>query len=124
MKIQSLDPRVNRMDFADDEAPKAMIDVHGHGPTFEVFVHNRRGEQHKHAGIVHAANNEIALVLAKEQFARRGRCANLWVVNSNQITATDYNDSDIFDSLPEKTHREAIDYKVKDKINQFLKSKK
>lgn len=124
MKIVSLDPRVSRMEMAEDEMPKEMLSSMDHWQTFEVFVQKKRGDQHQHAGIVHAPNNEMALVLAKEQYARRGHCTNLWVVKTADVTATEYEDSDIFDSVPDKTHREAVDYRVKEKINRYIQSKK
>ena len=124
MKLISLDPRVTRMEFSEGENPKELLDNLDHWPTYEVFVQKKRGDQHEHVGIVHAANAELALVLAKEQYARRGQCVNIWVVNTADVTATSYEDSDIFDSIPSKTHREASDYKVKDKITRFIQSKK
>jgi len=124
MKLVSLDPRVSRMELADGEAPDQTVGEVDHWPTYEVFVQKKRGDQHQHAGIVHAPNGEMALVLAKEQYARRGYCVNLWVVATSDVTATDYLDSDIFDSVPEKTHREPVDYKVKEKINRYIQSKK
>lgn len=124
MKLVSLDPRVSRMELGDGENPQETVGAQDHWPTYEVFVQKKRGDQHQHAGIVHAPNGEMALVLAKEQYARRGYCTNLWVVATSDISATEYEDSDIFESVPEKTHREPIDYKVKDKISQYIKSKK
>lgn len=124
MKITSLDPRVSRMNLADGENPKEVVGEQEHWPTYEVFVQKKRGDQHVHTGIVHAPNGELALVLAKEQYARRGYCVNVWVVASVSVFATEYVDSDIFDSVPTKTHREAVDYKVKEKINNYIKSKK
>lgn len=125
MKNISLDPRVNRMDFSEGEnSTETLKPEVDQWETFQVFTQKRRGDQHEHVGIVHAPNNELALVMAKEQYARRGVCVNLWVVPTSAVTATEYTDSDIFDTLPEKTHREAADYKVKGKINKYLASKK
>lgn len=112
------------MKLSEGSAPAAVVGELDHWPTYEVFVQKKRGDQHVHAGIVHAPNGELALVLAKEQYARRGYCVNLWVVASADVVATEYTDSDIFDSVPSKTHREAVDYKVKEKINNYIKSKK
>lgn len=124
MNKVSLDPRVNRMNLPETENPKNTVDNFDHWQTYEVFTQKKRGLQHVHAGIVHAADAEMALVLAKEQYARRGECVNIWVVKSADITATQYTDSDIFDSTLSKVHREAGVYKVKDKISAFLEQKK
>ena len=125
MKRVSLDPRVSRIDFAEGENPQNLINENtDQWETYEVFTQKKRGDQHQHVGIVHAPSKDLALVMAKEQYARRGYCVNLWVVPTASVTATEYEDSDIFDSVPEKTHREAVDYKVKGKITKYLESKK
>lgn len=119
MKIISLDPRVSRM----TDLPEAEETVEVEHPegwiTYEVFHQKKRGTQHTHVGIVHAPNAEMAIVFAKESFARRGATTNLWVVKSEDVTALDYDDSDIFDTTPEKAYREAGFYKTRDKIEQL-----
>ena len=45
--------------------------------VYEVFHQKARGEHHVHVGSVHATDPEMALVLAKEQYARRAACVNL-----------------------------------------------
>ena len=61
----------------------------------------------------------MALLFAKEQFARRKRCVNIWVVKTSDIFATNLEDEDMFETTPEKIYREAGGYKVMDKINKF-----
>lgn len=116
MKIVSLDPRVNRMEMPESHAELAQ-DESWH--TYEVFHQKKRGAQHQHVGIVHASSPEMAMVLAKEQFARRGQTVNLWVVKSSDVYATSYEDADMFETTPEKLHREAAAYKTRDKIEEF-----
>lgn len=122
MKIISLDPRVNRIELKDPAEMKPVVKGN-FWATFEVFHQKKRGQQHIHTGIVHAPNPEMAMVFAKEQFARRGECTNLWVVKSSEIYASSYEDSDIFESTPDKIHRDPGTYKVKDRLKEF-KSKK
>jgi len=81
---------------------------------FEVFVRERRGDHPVHVGSLHAPDHEMALVLAKEQYLRRGRGVQIWVAPSRCIAAT-----------PNKSYREAYGYKVAEtvrKIRQKLKS--
>ncbi len=80
--------------------------------VYEVFHQQARGEPHVHVGSVHAPDDETALLLAKEQFARRQACVNLWVVAEDAITATDYDDSDIFEHGTDKSYREAFGYET------------
>lgn len=87
--------------------------------TYEVFHQKKRGAQHSHVGIVHAPNPEMAMVFAKEQFGRRGQTTNLWVVKSAEVFAMDYEDADVFESTPQKLHREAALYKTRDKIEKY-----
>jgi ring-1,2-phenylacetyl-CoA epoxidase subunit PaaB len=74
--------------------------------VYEVFQQDHRGEHHHHVGSLHAPDGEIALVLAKENFARRGDCVNLWVVPAHCIHATDYADADVFEHTTDRMYRE------------------
>ncbi|MFQ5461615.1 MAG: 1,2-phenylacetyl-CoA epoxidase subunit PaaB [Phycisphaerae bacterium] len=79
-------------------------------PVYEVFHQSARGEPHIHVGSVHAADPEMALLMAKEQYARRQACVNLWVVPAGAITATPYEDSNMFDRATDKSYRESWGY--------------
>lgn len=81
-------------------------------PVYEVFHQPTRGDAHVHVGSVHATDPEMALLLAKEQYARRQACVNLWVVPAESITATDYGDADIFDRHTDKSYRESWGYQT------------
>ncbi|MBI3359528.1 MAG: 1,2-phenylacetyl-CoA epoxidase subunit B [Chloroflexi bacterium] len=87
-------------------------------PLWEVFHQKARGEHHVHVGSIHAPDAEMALLLAKEQYARRMACVNLWVVRADQIHSTDYADADMFNHATDKSYREAFGYKVGRKIKR------
>ncbi len=118
MIIKSLDPRVDRAQIDEKKEFEGLNDL-DHWQTFEVFHQEKRGEQHQHVGIVHAPNAEMALLFGKEQYARRGATVNLWVVKTSDVFCSEYEDSDMFDTTPEKFHRDPGSYKVMDKINKF-----
>lgn len=80
--------------------------------VFEVFHQQARGEPHIHVGSVHAPDAEMALILAKEQYCRRQACVNLWVVPASSITATSYENEDIFERVTDKSYRESWGYKT------------
>lgn len=125
MKIKSLDPRVSRLGIEEGaENPQAMLNPHEHWPTYEVFHQKKRGTQHIHVGIVHAPSDELALVFAKEQYGRRGETTNIWVVKTEYMMVSDYADSDVFETTPEKIHREASGYSVKAKIDNWIAKQK
>ncbi|NDJ86474.1 MAG: 1,2-phenylacetyl-CoA epoxidase subunit B [Chloroflexi bacterium] len=84
--------------------------------TWEVLHQEKRGDPHVHVGSVHAPNAEMALILAKEQFARRQKCVNLWVVPTVAIVSMPYDDADIFEAGTDKSYREAWGYKVRERV--------
>ena len=80
--------------------------------VFEVFHQQVRGEPHVHVGSIHAPDPEVALILAKEQYGRRQACTSLWVVRAEAISATRYEDVDIFEHATDKSYREAYGYET------------
>ncbi|MDZ4713545.1 MAG: 1,2-phenylacetyl-CoA epoxidase subunit B [bacterium] len=123
MPIKSLDPRVTRENLSDQPNNVPIKDL-SHWQTYEVFHQAKKGDRHIHVGSLHAPNPEMAVILAKEQFARRYKCVNLWVVKTSDVFITDYEDEDIFETNPGKIYREAGGYKVMDRINKFKLEKK
>ncbi len=81
-------------------------------PIYEVFHQSARGEPHVHVGSVHAPDGDMAVLMAKEQFARRQACVNLWVVPMEAIVSTPYEDADMFEHGTDKSYREAFGYET------------
>jgi len=75
--LKSLDPRIDRLHIDQEGAlkPKAELDQL---ETFEIFLQLKEGRPFSHVGNVHAANEEIAFLFAKEQFSRRLTCTGIW----------------------------------------------
>lgn len=121
MDNQSLDPRVKRLKLNNGGEPVTVQEGENWN-VFEVFHQEKRGAHHEHVGCVHAPNAQLALVFAKEQFARRKKCVNLWVVRSADILSFDTEDEDMFANNPDKTYRDASGFKVMEKINKFKRS--
>ncbi len=119
--IKSLDPRVTRAEIEMENTIEPLRQM-DQWETYEVFHQKKRGDQHLHVGIVHAPNPEMAFIFAKEQFGRRGLSVNIWVVKTRDVFTSEYEDSDIFDTVPEKGYREAGGYKVMEKINKYKKA--
>src|SRR5512139_4005699 len=74
--------------------------------TYEVFHQSRRGKAHEHVGSVHAPDPEMALQMARDQFARRLECVSLWVVRTKDVKRTDYQDPDFFSRSFDKSYRD------------------
>lgn len=83
---------------------------------YAVFRQDTKNDPHVHVGDVHATDPEMALVLAKEQFARRDPCVNLWVVPYSQIGATTYDDADLFEPATDKSYRFGGSYRDQQRI--------
>ena len=116
---QSLDPRMNRIELPLGEEKKHQEGDLMQWQNYEVFAQQNRGDQHIHVGAVHAPNSEMALLFAKEQFGRREQCANIWVVKTQDVHATSYEDADMFQHAFDKSYREGDGYKVRVTIDSF-----
>lgn len=103
------DPYHQRLSFAQRRDP-GQVDADTEWRVWEVFQQERRGEHHRHVGSVHASDGEMALILAKESFARRGHCVNLWVALAQEVYATEYDDADVFEHTTDKSYREPGGY--------------
>lgn len=110
---------MNRLDLIHED--RIQTEEHKHWPTYEVFHQKKRGDQSVHVGIVHAPDPELALIFAKEQYGRRFKSTNLWVVKSSEIYTFNYEDEDIFETTPEKKYRDGDYYKVREKVEKFQK---
>ena len=56
-------------------------------PRYIVFEQPEAGAPHRYVGSVHAPDAEMALLNARDIFARRPGLVNLWVVGADQIYA-------------------------------------
>lgn len=119
--LQSLDPRVERMHIPTEGIDPLHLNELNHHETWEVFHQAKSGGRHIHVGSVHAPTAELAMIYAKEQFARRSQCVNMWVVKTLNVYATAVEDSDYFSNNSEKVYREASGYKVMQKVNAYKK---
>ncbi len=117
----SLDPRISRLDLANSEDK---THPNTHLITWEVFHQEKRGKQVEHVGAVHASTPEMALIMAKEAFGRRGKTTNLWVVKTSDVYTFPSEDEDMFETVPEKIYREPGTYKVRDRIEKFRSQQK
>ena len=108
--MSSLDPRLNRVDiykYQQELQPKTSMDQF---ETYEVFLQTKENKSFQHEGIVHAPNQELAFLFAKEQFSRRGTCTGLSVVQTEYIMVSPMTDNDInvYDVVslePEKSNK-------------------
>ncbi len=89
-------------------------------PLWEVFIRARNGLSHQHCGSVHAADAQMALQHARDVYTRRNEGVSLWVVRSEQITASDPAEKDmLFEPANDKIYRHPTFYKVPDDVGHM-----
>lgn len=71
-------------------------------PTYEVFLKRDGKDEYRHAGALDAANNELAMVLARECYVRRAEGDRIWIVDREHVIEPDV---DYLDSNADKPHR-------------------
>lgn len=87
--------------------------------AYEIFHLKKRGKAHVHAGTVSASSFEEALAEAKNQFGAKGVALNVWLVKAADVLRSPEEDKDIWTTVTDKKYREAIAYKVQDRIDKF-----
>ena len=87
---------------------------------FEVFRRTGHKEPYEHAGAVTAPDPEMALLMAKECFLRRGEGEHLWVVRRTDIHA--FSGDPAIDIVADKSYRHPSGYRdVMEKRERALK---
>lgn len=103
--LESLDPRVNRLGLPNEfEQSFSLPGALDQFETYEAFIQVKEGKPFEHAGIVHAPNEEMAFLFAKEQYSRRGMiCHALGVVKTENVKVTPFteNANNVYDQYDE-----------------------
>lgn len=75
-------------------------------PLWEIFVRSQHGLAHKHAGSLRATDAAMAMKNARDVYTRRNEGTSIWVVKSQDITASDPGAKDeLFTSAAGKVYR-------------------
>jgi ring-1,2-phenylacetyl-CoA epoxidase subunit PaaB len=89
-------------------------------PLWEVFIRSKNGLSHKHAGSLHAADAEMAIENARDVYTRRNEGVSIWVVPSEQITASDPEAADsLFGPAKDKVYRHPTFYHLPDDVKHI-----
>ena len=89
-------------------------------PLYEVFIRAKSGLSHRHAGSVHAADDEMALHHARDTYTRRMEGVSIWVVPSDRIVASDPAEtSAFFEPAKDKVYRHPTFYKIPDGVENL-----
>jgi ring-1,2-phenylacetyl-CoA epoxidase subunit PaaB len=89
-------------------------------PLYEVFIRAKSGLSHRHAGSVHAADDEMALNHARDVYTRRNEGVSIWVVRSSEIVASDPEDSAaLFEPAKDKIYRHPTFYEIPEDVGNM-----
>lgn len=91
---------------------------------YEIFHLKKRGKAHSHAGRVMASSYQEALQEGRKQFGEKGPIVNVWITKSEHVLQSAEEDKDMWETTPDKKYREAIAYKVMDKITKYKEEHK
>ena len=86
-------------------------------PLWEVFLRAKRGLNHVHVGSLHAADADMALHDARDLYTRRNEGVSIWVVRSDDITASSPDEKDpFFAPSGDKVYRHPTFYDIPDDV--------
>ncbi|MEX2596091.1 MAG: 1,2-phenylacetyl-CoA epoxidase subunit PaaB [Salibacteraceae bacterium] len=89
-------------------------------PLWEVFIRSKAGLSHRHAGSLHAADDEMALEMARDVYTRRNEGVSIWVVESKSIKASDPEDKEaLFEPASDKIYRHPTFYDLPDEVKHM-----
>ena len=89
-------------------------------PLYEVFIRSKSGLSHRHAGSVHAADDQMALDNARDTYTRRSEGVSLWVVRSDKIVASDPEAAgELFEPARDKIYRHPTFYEIPDGVENL-----
>ena len=89
-------------------------------PLYDVFIRSKSGLSHRHAGSVHASDDQMALDNARDTSTRRSEGVSLWVVRSDRIIASDpAENSAFFEPAEDKIYRHPTFYDIPDGVENL-----
>jgi ring-1,2-phenylacetyl-CoA epoxidase subunit PaaB len=89
-------------------------------PLYEVFIRSKAGLSHRHAGSIHATDDQMALDNARDTYTRRCEGVSLWVVRSDSIVASDPAETAaFFEPAEDKIYRHPTFYEIPDGVENL-----
>lgn len=80
--------------------------------VYEIFIQRDHDSQHQHVNSLLAPDDQMAIVLAQENFLRREeRCINIWAVRRDHVVATTYDDPDLVARSTDRSYRNSAGYR-------------
>ena len=89
-------------------------------PLWEIFIRSKQGLHHKHVGSLHAPDAEMAINNARDVYTRRQEGVSIWVVPSEQITASNPEEAgELFEPAADKVYRHPTFYDLPDEVKNI-----
>ena len=89
-------------------------------PLWEIFLRSKQGLHHKHVGSLHAPDAEMAINNARDVYTRRQEGISIWVVPSEEITASAPEDGDaLYAPANDKIYRHPTFYDLPDGVGHM-----
>ncbi len=89
-------------------------------PLWEVFIRAKQGLNHKHVGSLHATDYKMALENARDVYTRRLEGVSIWVVESNNLHASEPSESEsFFEPAEDKIYRHPTFYILPEELNHM-----
>ena len=87
-------------------------------PLWEIFIRGQHGMSHRHVGSLHAPDAEMAIKNARDVYTRRNEGVSIWVVEANNIAASDPNEKGpLFDPSNSKVYRHPTFFDIPDEVD-------
>jgi ring-1,2-phenylacetyl-CoA epoxidase subunit PaaB len=89
-------------------------------PLWEIFIRGQHGLNHRHVGSLHAPDAEMAIRNARDVYTRRNEGVSIWVVRSNDITASSPSEKGpLYDPSNSKVYRHPTFFDIPDEIGHM-----
>lgn len=97
---------------AEDDTPKRH-----EWPLWEVFIRGQHGMSHRHVGSLHAADQQTAILNARDVYTRRNEGVSIWVVEARHIAASSPSDKGpFFEPSNSKVYRHPTFFDIPDDV--------
>ena len=97
-----------------------MSGVEAEWPLYEVFVRGKRGLNHVHVGSLHAADDRMALLHARDVYTRRNEGVSIWVVRAADIVASSPADKGaLFEPSNSKVYRHPTFFPMPEEVKNL-----
>lgn len=86
-------------------------------PLWEVFIRGQHGMSHRHVGSLHAADQKMAILNARDVYKRRNEGVSIWVVEAKHIAASSPADKGpLYDPANSKVYLHPTFFDIPDEV--------